>query len=88
MIYLENIDSRPLYQQIYDAIRQDILSGSLSEGTALQPIRTLADELCVSKNTVEHAYHQLMDEGLIRAAKGSGYYVEDLAKVYLHTKSP
>lgn len=86
MIYLSSDNSKPLYLQIYEAIRESILNGSMPKNSALQPIRILSDELKVSKNTVEHAYQQLLEEGLIRAVKGSGYYVEDLVKIRLTTK--
>ena len=86
MIYLSNDNSKPLYLQIYEAIRQNILNGAMPKNTALQPIRILANELNVSKNTVEHAYQQLLEEGMIRAVKGSGYYVEDIVKIRLTTK--
>ena len=85
MIYINNDNTKPLYLQIYESIRQNILCGMLLKNTALPPIRTMANELKVSKNTVEHAYQQLLEEGLIRAVKGSGYYVEDLAKILLTT---
>lgn len=83
MIYIDNDNTKPLYLQIYESIRQNVLCGMLPKNTALPPIRTMANELKVSKNTVEHAYQQLLEEGMIRAIKGSGYYVEDLAKIHL-----
>jgi len=87
MIYINSTDPRPIYLQIYEAIRNDILTGAIPEGTALQPIRSLAEDLYVSKNTVDHAYQQLLEEGLVRTVKGSGYYVEDFTKMYLHQEN-
>ena len=83
MIYINIDDKRPLYLQIYESIRKNILNGTMPKNTALLPIRVLTKELMVSKNTVEHAYQELLEEGLIRAVKGSGYYVEDIEKTRL-----
>ena len=69
----------PLYEQLYIAIRQDILSGALPGGTKLPSRRALAEHLSVSKITVETAYAQLLAEGYITARPRSGYYVEQLA---------
>ncbi len=79
MIYINENDDRPLYLQIYDNVRSSILSGAVQKDTPLPPIRVLSKNLKVSKNTVEHAYQELLDEGLIRSVVGSGYYVNDIS---------
>ena len=76
MIYIAETDARPLYEQVYAAVKKEIRRGALAQGTALPPIRKLADELRVSRNTVSHAYQQLVSEGYVRAARGSGYFVD------------
>ena len=53
----------PLYEALYRAIRADILSGALPEGEKLPSKRALAENLEVSKITVEAAYSQLLAEG-------------------------
>lgn len=80
MYYLNRALKKPLYQQLYDAIKKQILDGDLPENIALQPVRVLAKELQVSRNTVDNAYQQLLEEGYIRAIQGSGFYVEDVSK--------
>lgn len=72
-------EKAPLYQQLYEAIRRDILSGRLSGGEKLPSKRALAEHLGVSKITVENAYHQLLAEGYLTARERSGYYVEELS---------
>ncbi|ACV21813.1 HTH-type transcriptional regulatory protein gabR [Slackia heliotrinireducens] len=67
-----------LYTQIYEGIRQDIESGDLVAGEKLTPIRRLAHELHVSRNTVEMAYQQLLTEGFVKSRTGSGYVVNDV----------
>lgn len=78
MIALDFESNTPLYVQIYEALRQDIKSGALASGKKLTPIRRLAADLNVSRNTIEAAYAQLLAEGYVRSRSGSGYIVEDL----------
>ena len=66
----------PLYEQLYRAIRADILSGQLAGGEKLPSRRALAEHLNVSKITVETAYAQLLAEGYVTARQRSGYYVD------------
>ena len=69
----------PLYEQIYQEIRKDILSGGLPGKSRLPSTRGLAATLNVSRNTVDTAYYQLQAEGFIEAAPKSGFYVCDPA---------
>ena len=66
----------PLYEALYRCIREDILSGSLQPGEKLPSKRALAQNLEVSKITVETAYNQLLSEGYIRSSEKVGYFVE------------
>jgi GntR family transcriptional regulator len=66
----------PIYLQIVEQIRHAIETGALVEGDQLPAIRTLAEELVVSPNTVVKAYGELEQEGLIRLRQGAGAYVE------------
>jgi len=68
-------DTRPLFRQLYEQLRQAILSGRLTPGTRLPPTRTLANELNVSRNTVVNAFEQLTAEGYLSGRVGSGTYV-------------
>jgi GntR family transcriptional regulator/MocR family aminotransferase len=65
----------PLYQQLYAALREAILSGRLSRGRRVPASRALADELSISRNTVVSAYDQLLAEGYLETRTGSGSYV-------------
>ncbi len=66
----------PLYEALYRCIREDILSGTLQPGDKLPSKRALAQNLEVSKITVEADYNQLLSEGFIRAQEKVGYFVE------------
>jgi len=62
----------PIYQQIYEELREAILTGTLPESTRLPPERTLAEKLNVNRSTVVHAYRELVVDGLIEQRVGSG----------------
>ena len=63
---------KPLYEQVYAAIRRDIEEGSIICGEKLPSTRMLASNLGVSRFTIDLAYGQLVSEGYIKARAGSG----------------
>lgn len=65
----------PIYQQIADQLKADILAGKLKEGDYLPSIRGLAKDLKISVITTMKAYEQLEAEGLVTASQGKGFYV-------------
>ena len=65
----------PIYQQIAEQLRADILAGKLKEGEYLPSIRGLAKDLRSSVITTMKAYEQLAQEGLVTAVQGKGFYV-------------
>ena len=75
----------PLYEALYRCIRADILSGALAPGQKLPSKRALAENLEVSKITVEAAYNQLLSEGYIRSQEKVGYFVEAVER---HAPAP
>lgn len=76
MLFLLNPSAGvPLYLQIVEQVRHAIDTGVLQHGDVLPGIRTLAQELVVSHNTVAKAYSELEHEGLIEMRHGSGAYV-------------
>lgn len=75
MLKIERNGGVPIYQQIYEQIKADILSGNLPENFRITSTRRLAEELRVGRNSVESAYDQLVLEGYITAIPGSGYTV-------------
>lgn len=64
-----------LYEQLYRAVKADILSGRLPGGTKLPSKRALAAHLEVSVITVKTAYEQLMAEGYLTGVEKKGYFV-------------
>ncbi len=65
----------PIYQQIAEQMKTDILAGRLKEGEYLPSIRGLAKELKISVITTMKAYELLASEGLVTAVQGKGFYV-------------
>jgi GntR family transcriptional regulator/MocR family aminotransferase len=86
---LSSDSNRPLYEQLCDFLRRDILSGRLPSGTRLPSKRSLSGNLGVSSITVESAYNRLIDEGFVRSEPKRGYFVSDLSGRDLHpTEAP
>ena len=65
----------PIYQQIADSFKSDILTGKFKQGEYLPSIRGLARDLKISVITTMKAYELLEAEGLVTAAQGKGFYV-------------
>lgn len=81
MIFIERQSASPLYFQIYEQLKQEISEGVLKEGQILTGSRMLAKTLKVSRNTVDHAYEQLVAEGYLTPKRGIGYAVERLPQI-------
>lgn len=76
MIFRLNASAgQPIYAQLIQQIQHAIESGVLQPGDQLPGIRTLAEELVVSHNTVVKAYSELEHEGLLELRHGSGAYI-------------
>lgn len=66
---------QPLYLQLTQQVRHAIETGVLQPGDSLPGIRTLAEQLVVSPNTVVKAYSELEHEGVLEMRQGSGAFV-------------
>jgi GntR family transcriptional regulator len=66
---------QPLYLQLMQQIRHAVETGVLQNGDQLPGIRTLAEELIVSHNTVAKAYSELEHQGVLELRHGSGAFV-------------
>lgn len=84
MVPLKSHTDIPLYEQIYEYIKEEIKNGNLKAMTRLPSTRVLAENLKVSRSTSQMAYEQLLSEGYIEAVPCKGYYVakiEELVEV-------
>jgi GntR family transcriptional regulator / MocR family aminotransferase len=75
-IPIDRRQATPLYQQIETFLRQSIVAGTLAPTTRLPAARQVAQDLGVSRITVENAYAALEADGLIERRAGSGSYVQ------------
>lgn len=74
-VIINNSSMQPIYEQIIEQIRQQIVTGELKEGDALASVRTLAKDLKISALTVKKAYDYLEQEGMIATVHGKGSFV-------------
>ncbi len=74
-IIISNQTELPIYVQIKEQIKEQILNGQISEGTVLPSIRSLAKEVGVSVITTTRAYNDLEKEGFIASRQGKGSIV-------------
>ncbi len=74
-IIISNSSSVPIYEQIKEAIKNEIISGELAEDTALPSIRSLASDIKISVMTIKKAYDELESEGFIVSRQGKGTFV-------------
>lgn len=74
-ININNSSTVPLYEQIQNQIKTQILNGTLAPGEGLPSIRNLAKELKVSIITSKRAYEELEKEGFVETVTGKGTFV-------------
>ncbi|WP_195938516.1 GntR family transcriptional regulator [Romboutsia sp. 1001713B170131_170501_G6] len=79
-IIISNTSDLPIYMQIVNHIKKNILNGTLEEGKALPSIRALAKDLGISFITTKRAYEELEKLGLINTVPGKGCYVSSFNK--------
>lgn len=66
----------PIYEQVAEEIKRMIKTGELKEGDSLPPIRSLAKQLDVDKNTVARAYQELFNKNIIESNRRKGSYIK------------
>ena len=89
IVALDASKKEPLYEQIYNVIKEEIVTGALPFGARLPSARRLAKHLDVSRNTVDTAYAQLCAEGYIESKPKRGFFVcqvEELAELHIPVK--
>lgn len=74
-IIIKNSSEHPIYEQIYEQMKECILKDELKEGDALPSIRGLAKDLRISVITTKRAYEELEKSGYIHTVAGKGCFV-------------
>ena len=77
-IQLDFRSGAPIYTQIVEQVKQQVVSGELKPGDQLPTVRALALELRVNFNTVARAYRLLDEAGIISTQRGRGTYILDV----------
>ena len=81
MLKIDKTSKTPVYIQIYEELKRQIISGEKKAGERLNATRALSEDYHISRNTVLAAYQQLESEGFIYSRIGSGYYVEEIPEL-------
>ncbi|MDY6065462.1 MAG: GntR family transcriptional regulator [Finegoldia sp.] len=68
-------DARPIYLQIVEYYKQEIIRGNLKVGDKMPSVREAARDLAVNPNTLQRAYSILESEGVTRSERGKGFFV-------------
>ena len=74
-IIIKNKSELPIYEQIEQQIKAQILEGAVPEDEQLPSVRQLAKDLKISVITTTRAYNDLAEEGFIISVAGKGYFV-------------
>ena len=77
-MFLVNPKSKqPLYEQLVEQLRRQLILGGMEAGAAMPSVRQLATELGINPNTIQKAYLRMEEEGMIISVPGRGSFVSD-----------
>jgi GntR family transcriptional regulator len=80
LLAVDLADPRPVFRQIVDEVQRCVAVGILKPGDPLPAIRSLAAELKINANTVQHAYRTLEHSGVVEVRRGLGTFVSQSMK--------
>lgn len=81
---ISNSSNLPIYEQIKEQIKSQILKGELVEDEKLPSLRQLAKDLKISVLTTTRAYNELEEEGFITSQQGKGFFVMPRSSGLIH----
>lgn len=81
MIHLDYKDSRPIYEQVADRLKELMILGVLEEDSQMPSVRSLATELSINPNTIQRAYAELERNGFLYSVKGCGSFVGSIGRL-------
>lgn len=85
-ILISNNTDQPIYEQIREQIKLQIINGVLREGDSLPSMRLLAKDLRISIITTKRAYEELEREGFIESYTGRGSFVKSVNRNMVREK--
>lgn len=80
LLEIDHHSGVPIYRQVIEQVRRQIMAGQLSEGQRLDSVRELAGRLRVNPMTISKAYALLEVEGLAERRRGIGLFVARVRK--------
>jgi len=80
LLQIDHHSGQPIYRQVIEQIRRQIMAGQLAEGRQLVSVRDLAAQLNVNPMTISKAYSLLEMEGLLERRRGVGLFVARIRK--------
>jgi GntR family transcriptional regulator len=80
LLQIDYHSGQPIYRQVIDQIRRQVMAGQLCEGEQLPSVRDLAAQLRVNPMTISKVYSLLEMEGLLERRRGVGLFVAGLAR--------
>lgn len=75
MINIDSRSSKPIYEQIIEKVREDIIKGILMPGDKLPSVRELSSMITINPNTISKAYKELERMKAIEVIRGRGTFV-------------
>lgn len=81
MILLDLKDSRPIYEQVAERLKELMILGVLEEDSQMPSVRSLATELSINPNTIQRAYGELERSGYLYTVKGRGSFVGSIRRL-------
>jgi GntR family transcriptional regulator len=80
LLEIDHHSGVPIYRQVIEQIREQIMAGQLKQGQQLSSVRELAEQLRVNPMTISKAYSLLELEGLVERRRGMGLFAARLRK--------
>lgn len=77
MINIDSRSSKPIYEQIIERIKENIIKGILKPGDKLPSVRELASVITINPNTISKAYNELERMKVIEVVRGKGTFVTE-----------
>ena len=77
MIHIDSRSSKPIYEQIIERIKENIIKGILKPGDKLPSVRELAAAITINPNTISKAYNELERTKAIEVIRGKGTFVAE-----------
>jgi len=78
--------ARPIYEQVIEEIKKEIVRGDINPGEKLPSQRQMAKNIDVNPNTVQRAYREMEARDLVETKRGRGTFIKDDDKVIIEIK--